>query len=180
MDKIKEKIVRTKQDIQSAHWTTIYVFICMLVILGASGTFIYWKFYPFDVIEIENENAVEVDKQVYQAGDRITYTLKYCKKMKVAAVVQRQLVDGIRIYYTAIYNSLNADIVGVTCSKTINADLVIPDFVSSGLWHIETSAEYQVNPLRKITENWRSVDFMVENVSNDKTQINNDKVFNNK
>jgi hypothetical protein len=116
----------------------------------------YWAFFPREVLIIKEPNAVRLDKNIYHKGDRITYTLDYCKKVNIPGTILRSLVDGIRINYVAYYNNL-----GVGCGVISNADLVIPDFVTAGTYHIEATAEYQVNPIRKVLHNWRSVDFQV-------------------
>jgi hypothetical protein len=128
-------------------------------------TFFGLMFYPINPIDFKNNQAIKVDKETYQAGDRLTYTIDYCKYGKYPATVSRALVDGIRINYTSYYNNLPA-----ICSTVNNSDLIIPDFISSGTYHIETTIEYQVTPLQKVIKNWRSVDFKVVNPSNNTTQ----------
>lgn len=108
-------------------------------------------------VVIKNPKSVAVEKEMYRPGDRITYTLDYCKRDASPAKVYRILVNSIRISYTEITSDLP-----VGC-RTINInDLVIPEFVPDGIYHIETTTERQVNIFRKELVTWRSEDFRVE------------------
>ena len=130
-------------------WTIYGVTVAMVIIVGL----LYW---PVKVIDIKNSDAIQLDKKIYKRGDRITYTLDYCKYRNAPATVSRALVNSIRINFTAYYNNLPKG-----CALVKNSDLVIPEFTDVGTYHIETTIEYQINPLRRIFKNWRSVDFQV-------------------
>ncbi len=117
-----------------------------------------WTFYPYHVINIDNSEKIEVDKAIYNSGDRITYTFSYCKDFTIVAIVNRAIVDGFRLTYDSVQSDLE-----VGCHTVSVNDLIIPDFLPSGIYHIEDTAEYPVNPMRKILAHFRTVDFEVQN-----------------
>lgn len=130
--------------------------ITLLLALFLEILVIGWSFYPYDIITIENSEAIKVDKTTYKVGDRITYTFDYCLPVQRRAMVSRYLVNSVRISFTEMVANTP-----VGCDTVTNNDLVIPDYVDPGVYHIETTGEYQVNPLRTIDIHWRSVDFQI-------------------
>jgi hypothetical protein len=118
----------------------------------------YWMF-PVGpkAIVIHNAANVSVDKEVYHPGDRIHYTLDYCKEASSPARVHRTLVNSIKISYTEILSDLPTG-----CRKITVSDLEIPEFATPGIYHLESTSERQVNPLRTEYTTWRSVDFRIE------------------
>lgn len=135
----------------------IYLYICLSIISAGCAFLGYWYFYPVNVIKIENAEEIKLDKKVYKPGDRITYTLTYCKYKDVPGTIQRALVNSIRINYTAYYNNLPAG-----CATIRNSELQIPEFADGGVYHIETTIDYKVNPIRHIYTHWSSQKFIVE------------------
>jgi len=105
---------------------------------------------------IQNPTAIQVNKSTYRAWDRITYTIDYCKYVKVKARAYRALVNGTITSYTPIEWSFD-----IWCRVSKKSDLIIPEFTESDTYHIETTLEYRVNPIRTETVYWRSVDFKV-------------------
>ena len=136
-------------------YLSVFTFI---VTIGLLASIWYWLFWPVKVLDVKNPTAITVDKTVYKAGDRISYTISYCKNNAITGEVNRALVNSIRIPFTGIRSNL-----ATGCKTITNRDLVIPAFVDSGTYHIETTAEYKINPLRTQTEFWRSVDLQVVN-----------------
>ena len=120
------------------------------------GLVVYWLFVPDNVVTVNNPQALVVDKIVYKAGDRITYTLCYCKTRRIVGKVDRALVDGFRTIYEPIYSDLPTG-----CHTVKINELVIPSFTPTGTYHLDMTAEYKVNILKTYMINFRSVDFKV-------------------
>jgi hypothetical protein len=122
-----------------------------LILLG------YWEFWPNNILTIENSQKISVDKTSYSPGDRITYTLNYCKTKTISGNSLRALVDGFRMTYEPIKGNLP-----IGC-HTINInDLTIPTFIPGGTYHLDMSIEYDINPLRSIIINYKTVDFLIK------------------
>jgi len=134
------------------HYSIVLLFITAFLLAITA----YWLLYPEKVITINNSENVQVDKKVYHAGDRISYVLDYCKYKPYSAAIYRTLVNSFRINYTEMHSSLP-----VGCRVLNVNDLVIPDFVGDGIYHLEVAIEYRVNPLRTEKTSWRSVAFEV-------------------
>jgi len=128
----------------------------MAIIIGGFLTFAYWIYWPNKVIEIHNAQAIQVDKKEYRIGDRISYTIDYCKYTEIQGIVSRSLVDGFKYNYSDYKSN-----VSIGCKTVIVSDMVIPDYLTPGIYHIETLAEYKINPLRNVEIRWKSVDFKV-------------------
>lgn len=134
----------------------ISIYIQLGIIILALLTAFYWLFWPNRVIIYDNPDQIQVDKKVYNPGDRIVYTIKYCKKKNIQGVVSRALVNGTRLNFTEYTTN-----VAPGCNTVKINDMVIPDYADEGIYHIETTATYQTNPLRTFVGTWRSVDFEI-------------------
>lgn len=133
-------------------FTSIITVILTAVMLGIVG---YWIYWPVTVIEIK-DNKVILEKTDYHPGERIKYSFEYCKFRDNPVTLYRSLVDGIHLTYTDVKNSL-----GTGCGMLNNADLIVPEFITSGTYHIAGKLEYQLNPLRKVYYNWTSDNFTI-------------------
>jgi hypothetical protein len=118
--------------------------------------FMYWAFWPDEMMTIRNSQHVKTDKRDYIAGDRIFYTLDYCKTQQITATVTRAIVDGIRISYDTITNDLP-----LGCHSVIIYDLTIPSFLPAGIYHIEGAKEYRLNPIRNLKVTFRTDNFNI-------------------
>lgn len=136
-----------------------FLSILGLCLIGVSfGILGYWALEP-DVITIKDQEAIRLDKTEYSKGDRITYTLEFCKRKQVPVVIYRSIVDSYRITYQEVVSNLT-----VGCRTIKAADLVIPEFIVGGghTYFIDAENEVRVNPLKTQRVHWRSVDFRVE------------------
>jgi len=120
------------------------------------GIIFYWLWWSDQIVTVQAQE-IAVNKEVYKPGERIAYTFSYCKTQQIPGTVTRAIVNDIRITYTDIYSDLP-----IGCHTVTVADLTVPDFLPSGLYHLEVSGEYQVNPLRVDRNSWRTVDFQVK------------------
>ena len=105
---------------------------------------------------ITNPTSIKVDKPIYRAWDRIIYTITYCKKTNIKAIVYRSLVNGTVTTYTPIEWDF-----AIGCKTIHKADLVIPEYTEEDTYHLEAILEYQLNPIRTEIVHWRSVNFKV-------------------
>lgn len=136
----------------------VFPMLALIIILGAMLQCGYWWFFPEQVVVVKNCRALKVNKKVYAPGDRIIYLLDYCKTREIQGTVARAIVNGTVIPYVTIDSVLP-----VGCRMVLVGDLRIPEFMPSGIHHISGAGEYQVNPLRKAGNSWRTEDFMVIN-----------------
>jgi hypothetical protein len=111
--------------------------------------------YPVKVMEFRGQ--VTVDKKVYEPGDKIIYTLSYCKYKNIPGTVYRSLVNSTRTAYTEMTNNI-----AVGCGTIKMYDLHIPDYTDDGLYHLEGSVKYTINPLRQEVDSWKSEEFIIK------------------
>jgi hypothetical protein len=130
---------------------TLIIAFLLLLLVG------YWLFWPDTIITVQNHEAIPVDKKVYAPGEEIRYTISYCKSREIVGTVYRTIVNSVRIAYTPTQSNLPAG-----CREVTVAGNVIPLFLDPGTYHLEVTGEYQVNPLRKDINSWRTVDFEIK------------------
>ena len=135
------------------HYLTFLTFTLTAILFLLVG---YWLFWTIKTMEIKNGNAVPVDQAIYHPGDRLSYTITYCKYRNIQGLVSRVLVNGVRVTYTELINNIAPG-----CGKTTVNDLIIPIYTEPDTYHIETTVTYKLNPLRDVVVSWRSVDFKV-------------------
>lgn len=128
-------------------------------IFAVTALFIYWLFIDDIDITVNNADAVQLDKTAYNVGDRITYTIDYCKREKAVATVTRYLVNDYKITFTEIKSDMP-----LGCDKFIRNDLVIPEFLvpDGGKYHLEATVTYYVNPIKNKVIHWKTVDFIIK------------------
>ena len=119
----------------------------------------YWLLWPETVITFTNPQSLSVDKKFYYPGDRIAYTVKYCKYKNITATVSRAIVDDYRVTFTDVQSNLP-----MGCHTMTANDLTIPMFFTQGTYHLTISGLYPLNSLRNFTTPLlRTVDFQVLN-----------------
>ena len=129
--------------------------INLAIVAGIVFVFLYWNFWPDRVVVLTS--PVTLDKHTYHWGDRITYTFDYCKTRKINGKLIRALVNSTRTIFTTMDTDLP-----VGCHKRIqSSDLVIPDYTSPGVYHLETTVEYKINPIRYYNVYWQSQEFYI-------------------
>lgn len=133
----------------------IYIYICLTIIMGTSLIYGFWALWPDKVIEFKG--PVVVNKKEYKPGDQIIYTISYCKYKNLPGTVYRSLVNSTRTSYTEITNNM-----AVGCRTTKVADLTVPDYNDDGVYHLEATVVYKVNPLRDEIVSWKSEEFIIK------------------
>jgi len=129
----------------------------------------YWLWFPYEVITFKTY-TVPTDKQTYIAGERVSYFVDYDKKLPLRGRLSRALVDGTRTNYPSINTFLT-----IGKNQTWVSDLAIPAYSPAGVYHIEVSAEYQVNPLRTINVQFQTAEFAVLAASQDTDEERSNK-----
>lgn len=133
----------------------IYLYFCLTVIMASSAIYAYWALFPITVIKFTA--PITVNKKTYHPGEQIIYTISYCKYKNLPGTVYRSLVNSTRTSFTEMTNSLP-----VGCHTTKISDLKIPDYNDDGLYHLEATTVYKINPIREETVSWKSVEFIIK------------------
>lgn len=148
------------------HLNIISIFLSVSIILMAVVSY-YWLFFEPVIVTVDNPTNIVVDKTEYKRGERITYSFDYCKTKPLTGIVNRAIVDGLRITYAEIKSDL-----AVGCNTVNINDLVVPDFIKNGEYYITITAEYQTNPFRRDIILLRTVNFKVTEGIPTQEQVN--------
>lgn len=127
--------------------TLILAFFLMLFL-------IFQLTYPFEVVKL-NKAPFEIEKEVYTAGDTVSYTLDFTKKLNYKPKISYFLVNGF------VYPLSKAGLSRPVGKQVRTLNLTIPKETPPGIYHIQIDLEYEINPLRKILYSWSSEDFKV-------------------
>ena len=152
---IKTSMATLIQHIKRTKWEHVYLYVCLTIITIGSVTLGYWALWPVKVIEFNP--VVTTDKTLYHPGERITYTISYCKFTDLSGTVDRAIINGTRTTFTQITGNMTTG-----CHTVSVSDLVIPDYLDDDVYHIEASIEYQINPLRTQIAKWKTQEFKVQ------------------
>lgn len=117
-------------------------------------TVAYWWLTPYKIITSESRRMV-VDTKVVTQGGLLQYGAYVCRSSDLRGTVARTFVDGVR-YPTTPVLSVHYP---VGCMNTRVA-IHVPE-VPPGVYHLETEAAYEVNPIRTIRYHWISDDFVI-------------------
>lgn len=100
--------------------------------------------------------------------DNIYVIIDYCKYHSYPTEVHASYVDGF-IYNLKIEKSIGLP---VGCHK-VERMFEIPKGLPNGKYHLEVTINYNVNILKKVTNNWYSEDFEINRISEEEQlQIN--------
>lgn len=130
-------------------WIVIVLANLLFVLL------IFWFWYPYNVIEFKEPKFKVVSKNVKQGGT-LQFISSYCKHMNISGTVSRAYINGI------IYTTLPVITNRETGCHTVKVQLILPDELPKGKYHLHNLYQYKVNPIRTVTVTQETEDFIVE------------------
>ena len=136
------------------------IVLCCFILLIVFGVVNYWLFFPYEVAKQTAPGRV-LNKDIH-VGDMLQVEWQYCKYIDIKPVaVHRQLIDDF-IYPLPVPV---VNLLPVGCHKTIvNVPLTIGDCkdCANHHFHLESTAVYQVNPIRTATVVMTSEEFTIQ------------------
>ena len=131
--------------------------VIIIISLGLSFllvlVFLFWWIYPYNLVTAKQ--PFEILTPVVQQGDVLLYKMDYCKKTDLVPTVNRQFVDGL-IYTLPVGSS-----VLVKGCRVITNSIEVPKNLPPGIYYIQSTAQYQVNPIRTILYDYKTAKFEV-------------------
>lgn len=119
--------------------------IAFLILASIVGVFLYWEFFPKDIISYPAGNVFPVITKTVKAGGYLKYKLYYCKYTEDISTVYQTLV-GHNIYtLAAIQRNIPTG-----CQTRIISDVYIPPTVPPDTYVLHLTVEYHPNPLRTV------------------------------
>ncbi len=132
----------------------IYLFLVVMAI--SAGTFLYWSYSDGRVIRVNN-GPVPVHPPAQNPDQLIFLTVNYCKLRSGTGTVRRTLVSStVRIMLPLQTDS------GPKGCQQVDVPLLIPKGVVPDTYYVHIDVDYQLNPLRKVTDSFDSQKFTVQ------------------
>jgi hypothetical protein len=145
--------------IRPAHFPFFIAILALVAGYFIVGVMAYWLFWPYQTLQINNfasNGLVTTQGTVYRLGQPVVYMLDYCKYTDVPSIVHRVLVDGEEI---ALSDSTGYLALG--CHKTFVETATIPETINPGVYYLDITVIYPVNPIRQVTIHYRTNSFDV-------------------
>ena len=115
---------------------SISMIILLIVIL-------YLAFYPIRVMK-PNVQPYKINQSKIEAGETIYFTADYCKFRPLPARVNRSIVDTTVLYLAETTTNLE------TGCKKVNSPVLIPLNTPPGIYYIQSTLSYRLNPLHEV------------------------------
>lgn len=129
-------------------------FLILFVAFGGMLILGYWAFYPYKTTEYNTEKFRILTKEV-SPGEKVVYEVDACKYLDKKPKVSVVFVNDIRYL-----SSDNFAAISLGCHKTL-VERIVPDTLPSSHYHLEITIEYEINPIRTITNSIESEEFEV-------------------
>jgi hypothetical protein len=140
------------------HLTQILTYATLSVMAVGGSLYLYWSFQSTKVLDIKN-TPVPVRPQEINPEATVILHYNYCKRSDVHGVVTGAIVSSS----TKILLPDAEEITPKTC-KEFDVPVIIPGQTTDGVYHLEYTAVYRVNPLKVSVEKWRTQEFTVKHV----------------
>lgn len=138
-------------------WAYRVSVVVLLAAFAAGGVIGYWQFVNYDVLQIYGK--VPVRPLNIDAGGVVIETIKYCKTSDAPGDVQVELIGKDRVIAMPGY----IDHTPKGCG-TVNAPLIVPNPVASGIYRVHYTITYHVNPIRSTIEEFTTEAFTVKGI----------------
>ena len=129
-------------------WLVITTALGLLLLAG------YWLFYPYKTTEFKS-SVLRVESQTVKAGEDLVYYVDYCKYTDVLPEISKTFVDGI-IYVAP--PSISSTKKGCGTNKI---QVAVPKNLPAGVYHLNLTYRYKMNPVREIDINIETEKFTV-------------------
>lgn len=127
----------------------------LVLVIGFSFLMWGWYLYPYNPLVIEQPLIVLNENKTVVAGDFLEYKCVFQKNTPIKPTIHRRLIDGI-VY--AFPNSRPTNPVG---SNDIICAVEIPHSIPEGNYILDTSACYQMNPIREVCVDYQTEEFKI-------------------
>lgn len=122
----------------------------LLMMMALVTTVIYWSFWPFQIIKI---NQFKVFEDSVASGSYLVYRLDYCKNpsyRSVPAVVQYSYVGAIAHLDTPSYSVIGQGVSLLPSGCSFVEEALRVPMIPSGTYRLEMIRIYHVNAMRDV------------------------------
>jgi len=132
-------------------YITLALTLFLILLMG------YWTFYPYKTFEYVGEKSLIMNKdKKVKAGDflRVQTNLEHFTD-GVTVIVSPQIIDGTVVNFPDFHYITRKG------KQVFERSFEIPDYLPSGIYHIEIQSHIKVNPIRTINIIRLSEDFTI-------------------
>jgi hypothetical protein len=140
---------------KSLHILSVLIFIGLFIGYFFVGLIAYWLFWPYQTLVV-NTNPAEVVTPYVERGQYLQYILDFCKYSNAPVTVHRTLDDGQIVFLQDTEGQLP-----LGCRSTISSNVIIPQTINTGVYYLNVTADYQVNPIRTVSVHYVTQKFTV-------------------
>jgi ABC-type maltose transport system permease subunit len=136
---------------------SIYGYGTLILATGILALVMFWLLYPYKTIVV---NAVELKSKSVQQGGLLPIRLEYDRYTTKDSTITRQFKDGI------IFTTPTSTGVGGIGHYDRLIEVPVPVNLPPGLYTLETTVSYRVNPIRTVQVVWSTEQFTVTQSTN--------------
>lgn len=132
---------------------------CLATAYAVMAVVAYSLFWPVPTLVINNfsqEKPIPVKDSIVHPGDRLEYTLDYCKYTDAPSNVHRTMIDGQIITLTDTVGQLPTGCHVVTVKTAI-----VPTTINPGKYYLDVTVSYRVSILRTVYIHYHTTYFTV-------------------
>lgn len=137
--------------------TRLFLLLGWIAVLGGLllvGVITYWELWPYNPLTFTAKTFPVLTPTVKQGGV-VQFTVDYCKHVSLSATNSHAFVNSI-IYATPETTTSRQ----IGC-HSITINVIVPDELPVGRYHLQNIYKYQVNPLRAIVIEHDTDEFQV-------------------
>ena len=115
----------------------------------------YWYLRPYNPLEVMEPLKVLNEDKVVVAGEELHYEIVYSKNTDVKCYIYRRLIDGVVYNFPRIFPQ------NPKGEYETTTFLEIPKAIPEGNYIMESTACYQMNPIREVCVTYSTEEFKV-------------------
>ena len=145
----------------------VYLLSCLSILTFSGALFGYWYFIDGSLINPPivgkaDPMALKTDHSVYHVGDTVSVYESFCKQRALPAEVNARFMDGMIVTMSETIKNIPVGCYGT--DKPILITITdVPTGLPSGIWHLEYTVTYHINPIKDIVLYRKSKDFTIRN-----------------
>lgn len=125
--------------------------------LGVS-IFLFWSFQPDDVLQVNNSPfPVRTIREHPTADGVVILNVDFCKTTEVTGEVRTSFVSESKETFLPVGEEKGP----TGCTKT-EVPILIPTDIASGEYKIKFRAEYRINPIKEVVEEFETSMFTID------------------
>lgn len=132
------------------------IYLLLAVIVAGGALLAFWEFQPSEVFKVSSQISVKPPQTM--AGGIVQLSLDYCKLQGVEGQIRTSYVSSSK----EVFQPLSSEKGDVGCHDNVSLPVIIPKDLSPDTYYIKFRVTYQINPLKSVTEEFRTEEFQIQ------------------